>query len=63
LIENGEIKKSLKNIRVSDNMLNLLRNIDGCSKNKEQIKSWEAETPTITPEVLIKDVNITKPYG
>ena len=62
LIENGEIKKSLKNIRISDNMLNILKNIKSCSKVSEQLRSWEAEIPCVTPEVLIKDVNITKPH-
>ncbi|MFH1209253.1 MAG: TldD/PmbA family protein [archaeon] len=62
LMENGEIVKSLKNIRISDNMLNILNNIQSCSKISEQLRSWEAQIPCVTPEVLIKDVNITKPH-
>ncbi len=42
-------------------MLNLLKNIKCCNKKVLQIKSWEAETPAFTPEVLIDNVNITKP--
>lgn len=61
LIKNGKIVQSLKGLRISDNMLNLLKNIQCCNKKVLQIKSWEAEIPTFTPEVLINNINITKP--
>jgi len=61
LIKNGEIKQSIKGLRISDNMLNILKNIQCCNKKVIQIKSWEAEIPTFTPEVLVDNVNITKP--
>ena len=61
LIENGEITKSLKNLRVSDNFVNLMKNISLVGKQSKQLKSWEAEIPVVTPEVLIKNVNISNP--
>ena len=61
LIKNGKISQSLKGLRISDNMLNLLKNIKCCSRKVLQIKSWEAEIPAFTPEVLINNINITKP--
>ena len=60
MVKNGKIVQSLKGLRISDNMLNLLRNIKCCSKDVLQIKSWEAEIPAFTPEVLVDDINITK---
>ncbi|MBL7147578.1 MAG: TldD/PmbA family protein [Nanoarchaeota archaeon] len=63
LIENGKIVKSLKNIRISDNMLNIMKNVALLSKKNLQIKSWEAEIPVLTPEILVKDVNVTKPHS
>jgi len=63
LIENGEITKSLKNIRISDNMLNIMKNISLLGKNNLQMRSWEAEIPVVTPEILVKDVNVTKPHS
>jgi len=60
LIEDGKITKSIKDIRISDNMLNLLNNISGIAKNQQQIVSWEVGTPTFTPSVLVKNVNVTK---
>jgi len=61
LIENGEIKQSLKDIRLSDNALNLLKNVAAVSKERQHIRWWEAGLPSLSPYVLIKDVHITKP--
>ena len=61
IIENGAIKKSIKNIRISDNILNILKNIYMVSKEKEQTRTWDSPMPIITPKVLVREVNITKP--
>jgi len=61
LIENGEIKQSLKDIRVSDNILNMLNNISSISKERQHVHWWgEADPPSLSPYVLIKNVHITK---
>ena len=60
-IKNGEIKYPIKGIRVSENMLNLLKNIKSLGKEREQIISWSVSIPVILPHVLVKNVNITKP--
>ena len=60
-IENGEIKYPIKNIRVSDNMLNLMKNIKEVANNVIQTKSWEAQEPAIIPSILVTNINITKP--
>ncbi len=59
-IENGKIKHPVKEIRISDNMLHILRNIEHIGNKSEHIYGWEAEIPTITPAVLVKHINITK---
>ncbi|MEM4714143.1 MAG: TldD/PmbA family protein, partial [Candidatus Nanoarchaeia archaeon] len=61
IIENGELKTSIKNLRISDNMPNLLKNISDLASDIKQIRSWEVETPTWTPHVLVDNLNITKP--
>ncbi len=63
MIRNGEIAEPIKNLRVSENVLNLLKNIQLFGEEKEQITSWEASTPSIMAPVLIKDVSLTKPTG
>ncbi len=60
LVENGEIVKSIKNIRVSDNMQRMLENISAMGSSLNQIHWWECEIPVITPYIRIRDVGITK---
>jgi len=61
LIKNGQIVKPVKQLRISENMLNLLKNISGIANDVQQITSWEVHTPTFTPHILINNVNITEP--
>ena len=61
LIENGEIKRAVSDVRISYNMLELLKNIAGASKDREQIVGWEVDIPSLMPAVLVRSVNITKP--
>jgi len=61
LIEKGEVKQSLKDLRISDNALSLLGNIVGISKERQHVHWWgEADPPSLSPYVLIRDVHITK---
>jgi PmbA protein len=62
LIENGEIKQSWKDIRLSDNALKMLNDIVGISKERQHVHWWiEAEPPSLSPYILMKDVQITRP--
>ncbi len=61
LIKNGEILHPINKLRVSDSLKNTYKNIACLGKDLKQIESWEAETPTVLPYVLVKNVNITKP--
>jgi PmbA protein len=59
-IENGEIKQSLKDIRLSDNALRMLNNITGISRERQHVHWWaEADPPSLSPFILMKDVQIT----
>lgn len=61
LIENGELKQSLKDLRVSDNSAAMLGNITALSKERQHIHWWgEADPPSLSPYVLIKDVHLTR---
>lgn len=61
LIENGELRGPVANIRIADSFPRMLQCIAALGKNAEWIKSWEAETPTLTPCALVKDATITAP--
>jgi len=60
LIENGKIKHPLKDLRVSDNVLNILKSTEALTKERWQIFGWEVDTPTVTPMALVRNVNITR---
>ena len=62
LIENGEIRESWKDLRLSDNALRLLERINGISRERQHVHWWlEADPPSLAPYVLAKDVHMTKP--
>ena len=60
IIENGEFKQAIKNIRISDNMLNILKNISMLGKKYKQLRNWESDNSCVVPEILVKDVNVTR---
>jgi PmbA protein len=60
LLKNGEVKRSLKDIRVSDNVLGLLGRIAAVSKERQHLQWWIEVEPCLSPYVLVKDVHITK---
>ena len=61
LIKNGNVIGSLKNIRISENILRLLNNVDDVGKETRYLRSWEARTPVLTPHILVRDCKITVP--
>lgn len=61
LIKDGKITHPVKGIRISENLMSLLKNISAVGNDPQPILGWEAETPCMSPHVLVKDVNITKP--
>ncbi|MEK6963512.1 MAG: TldD/PmbA family protein [Nanoarchaeota archaeon] len=60
-IENGKIQYPVKELRISENLLRILKNVIALGRKSEQVYSWEVNTPTLTPHVLVKDCNVTKP--
>ena len=59
-IKNGKIVSSLKNIRISDNISRIIKNVEAISNFQYWVRWWEVSTPTLTPYVLVRDVGITK---
>ena len=61
LVENGEVKRSLKDLRISDNALSMLGNVAGVSKERQHVQWWgEADPPSMSAYVLIKGIHMTK---
>src|SRR5881392_1884135 len=60
-IRNGEVVGALKDIRLTDNLLHLMKNIVALGDEPEQMMWWgEVSVPNFVPYAVIKDVGITK---
>jgi PmbA protein len=63
LVESGEAKAPIKGIRISDSLERMTSSIRLLSKEREWVKWWEVDTPTLCPWVLVDGVTVTKAYG
>lgn len=61
LIENGKITQPVRGIRITDNLLNIMKLVDKIGSDSHQVFCWELDTPVTTPHVLVKSLNITRP--
>ena len=60
LVENGEIQQPVRELRITDTMLNIFKNIKAMTKESIQITTWEPPPqPVFIPYVLVEDVNLT----
>jgi len=60
LIEKGSITGPVKELRVSDNILRMLRSTEAMGQQRRWIKWWEVETPVLAPAALVRGVNFTR---
>ena len=58
-IINGKVVHPVKGLRLSDNMIRILRSIKAMSTERNWIKWWEVNTPTLTPYALADGIGIT----
>lgn len=60
-IEEGEVVGAVKNIRISDNMLNLWKSVDALTRTSQEIFWWdEASPPSTLPMLRVRQMNITR---
>jgi PmbA protein len=59
LIENGEIKKPVRKLRLTETLLGMLSRIVAIGKDIKQINWWEVKTPTFIPTIKVADCNLT----
>ncbi|HDJ04772.1 MAG TPA: TldD/PmbA family protein, partial [Candidatus Bathyarchaeota archaeon] len=60
LIKGGEVEGAVRELRISDNMIRVFKNLRALSKSRFWIKWWEVEVPTLTPYAVVEDLNFTK---
>lgn len=61
-VRRGSIEYPVKNLRISDNMLKILKNIREISQEKYWITWWEVDKPVYAPYILLNQLTFTKPY-
>ncbi|MHA1271992.1 MAG: TldD/PmbA family protein [Promethearchaeota archaeon] len=59
LIENGEIKKPVRKLRLTETLLGMFERIEAIGNDQKQIMWWEVPTSTFIPTFKIKDCTIT----
>ena len=57
--KNGKIQHPVKDIRISDNLLRMFKDISAMSNERVQSSGWEVGTPVISGSAKIKKCNIT----
>lgn len=61
LIEDGEIVGAVKNIRLSDNMMDVWKSMDALSMETQEVYWWdEAAPPSTLPMVRARSMNMTR---
>jgi len=58
LVKKGEMTP-IKNMRISDNTMRMLANIDALGNDRTQVFWWEVRTPTFIPTMRIRDCRMT----
>jgi len=59
-VERGEISGSVKGLRISDNLLHLLKEVRALSRERVWRRWWEVDTPIFLPSFLVENISITK---
>ncbi len=62
LVERGKVTKSLKGMRMGDDLQRMFSSARLLSKDREWIEWWEVDTPTLCPWILADGVKITRAY-
>lgn len=60
LVEDGEVVGSLRDLRISDNILGMLSRIRSLSQERRWVRWWEVDTPTLSPFMLCGEVRFTR---
>jgi PmbA protein len=63
LVHNGELGTPLTCLRISDSLERLLKSVGLVSSDREWIKWWEVEVPTLCPWVMASGVSVTRAFG
>jgi PmbA protein len=54
------VEKAVRGLRISDNILNILRGVRDVGREGYWVKWWEVEIPTYAPAVTVDRLNFTR---
>lgn len=60
-VKDGEIVGPVRGLRLTDNLVRMLGNVEGTSSKRYWVKWWEVDTPVLAPAMLVREVKFTKP--
>jgi PmbA protein len=60
IIEGGKLARPVKELRISDNLLRMFSSTRELTKERDWIRWWEVELPTLCPAALVGKVRFTK---
>ena len=58
-IKNGQIAGPVKDLRISENILGIVKNIEAMTRERKWVKWWEVDMPTLAPTALVSKVKFT----
>ncbi len=59
VVKGGKIIGSAKDIRISGDMISLMKNVEELSNKKERIVNWESDIPAEVPSGRINNISVT----
>ena len=62
LVENGNVVKPLKGMRLGDALERMFSSVRLLSRDREWVEWWEVSTPTLCPWILVDGAKITRAY-
>ncbi len=61
-IENGQISRPVKDIRISENLIGMMKRVSALGKQRKRIIGWgDVERPVVAPPAMIEGVRVTRP--
>ena len=60
-VKGGEIVGPVRGLRMTDNLVRMLGNVEATSSKRYWIKWWEVDTPILAPAMVVRGVKFTKP--
>ena len=61
MIKHGQVAGPVRGLRLTDNLVRMLGNVEATGSKRYWIKWWEVDTPVLAPAMLVRGVRFTRP--